>query len=277
MIEETVSQVLPLRDVNTHKGNYGKILLLCGSKGYTGAAALSAMGALRSGAGLVYLGVPESIYIIEAVKLSEPVILCLPDHEGMLSRDSANIIKSILPKMDAVLIGPGLGVSADTFEVVKAVLENAQCPVVLDADGINAVVKHMDILRNRTHPTILTPHDGEFTRMGFSLGDTRDIDAARAAEALGAIVLLKGHRTVITDGQTCYINYTGNPGMATGGSGDVLAGIITSLIGQGVEPLTAAACGAWLHGSAGDLCAKRIGQYGMLPQDMIRVLPELLK
>lgn len=268
---KTILSILPHREENAHKGDFGKILLLCGSRGFTGAAYLAAMGALRCGAGLVYLGVPESIYAIEAVKLNEPVVFPLPDQGGMLSADAVPEIQKRLSQMDAVLIGCGLGQSEGTLAVVKAVLEQAECPVVVDADGINLLSRHKDILRGRSAPTILTPHAGEFRRL------MPPEDPAAMAKELGCIVLRKGHRTCITDGETTYINPTGNPGMAVGGSGDLLSGIIVSLLGQGMEPLTAAACGAWLHGAAGDLCAEEIGQYGMLPTDMLEALPRLLK
>lgn len=274
---EQVLSILPDRDPDAHKGKFGRILLLCGSVGFTGAAALAAMGALRSGAGLVFLGVPESIYAIEAVKLTEAIVFPLPDRGGKLSAEAIPEILERLPKMDAVLIGPGLGQSEGTYEVTKAVLEYAECPVVLDADGINVMAGHKDILRGRTAPVILTPHDGEFARLGGVIGKDRSAAAEAMARDLGCIMLLKGHRTVITDGHSTYINHTGNPGMAVGGSGDVLSGIIVSLLGQGIAPLEAAACGAWLHGAAGDLCAAEIGQYGMLPGDMVSVLPRLLK
>ena len=273
---EAVLSILPDRAVDAHKGDFGKILLLCGSKGYTGAAYLAAQACLRSGAGLVFLGVPESIYQIEAVKLNEAIVFSLPDEDGKLSAAAIPEILERLPKVDAVLIGPGLGQSEGVFQVVKKVLECAACPVVLDADGINVMVAHKDILRERTNATILTPHAGEFARLGCDAGQR--IAAAEAmAKDLGCILLLKGHGTVITDGTNTYINPTGNPGMAVGGSGDVLAGIIAALLGQGIEPLQAAACGAWIHGAAGDICAAEIGQYGMLPTDMVNVLPRLLK
>lgn len=273
---EQVLSILPDRKAEAHKGDFGKILLLCGSKGYTGAAYFAAMGALRSGAGLVFLGVPESIYVIEAVKLNEAIVFSLPDEAGKLSADAIPGILERLPKMDAVLAGPGLGQSEGVLQAVKAVLENAQCPVVLDADGINLIAAHKDIVRGRTAPTILTPHGGEFARLGGNVQE-RAVAAEAMAKDLGCVMLLKGHHTVITDGVTTYINPTGNPGMAVGGSGDVLAGIITALLGQGIVPLEAAACGAWLHGAAGDICADEIGQYGMLPTDMLHVLPRLLK
>ena len=144
---QAVLTSLPDRKPNSHKGDYGRILLLCGSRGYTGAAALAAMGALRSGAGLVFLGVPESIYAIEAVKLTEPIVFPLPDADGKLSADAIPQILHRLPQMDAVLIGCGLGQSEGTFAVTKAVLEHATCPVILDADGINVIAAHKDILR----------------------------------------------------------------------------------------------------------------------------------
>lgn len=272
-----VLSLLPDRNPWGHKGSFGKVLLLCGSRGFTGAAYLAAMGALRAGAGLVYLGVPESIYAIEAVKLNEPVVFPLPDRDGKLSAEAIPQILERLPAMDAVLVGCGLGISAGTLQVVQAVLEQGACPVILDADGINVLSGHMDILRGRQYPTILTPHDGEFLRAGGVLGDDRMACAAAFAAEYGCILLLKGHRTCITDGKTGYVNRTGNPGMAVGGSGDVLAGILAGLLGQGMEPLPAAACAAWLHGAAGDLCAAGLGQYAMLPTDMLNTLPRLLK
>lgn len=277
MNHQEVLDKLPERRQDAYKGNFGRILLLCGSRGYTGAAALAAIGALRSGAGLVYLGVPESIYPIEAVKLTEPIVFPLPEVEGMLSTEAVIHIDKMLPKMDAVLIGPGLGQSSGTIEVLDAVLSKANCPVVIDADGINLLASHKDILRGRQAPSIITPHMGEFLRLGGRSDLERASAAAEMAVDLGVTVLLKGHKTVITDGVSCCLNPTGNPGMAVGGSGDVLAGMIVSLLGQGLSALDAAACGAWLHGAAGDICAKELGQYGMLPSDMLHVIPRLMK
>lgn len=274
---EAVLSILPDRKADSHKGDYGKILLLCGSRGYTGAAALAAMGALRSGAGLVYLAVPESIYAIEACKLTEAIVLPLPDEGGTIAMSALPEIRRLLPKMDAVLIGCGLGQSEGTRAVLETVLREFSGPVVVDADGINLLAKHMDILRERHAPTILTPHAGEFVRIGGDNKADRVSETQRFAGEYGCILLLKGHETVISDGKETYVNQTGNPGMAVGGSGDVLSGIIVSLLGQGIEPLKAAACGAWLHGKAGDICAEEIGQYGMLPTDLVEVLPRLLK
>lgn len=272
-----VNKMLPSRAVNTHKGDFGKVLMLCGSVGYTGAAELAALGALRSGAGLVYLGVPESIYGIMASKLSVPIVFPLNDRDGIFCEDAIGKINKHLSKVDCVLIGPGLGLSSGSEMLVKTVLESYDGPVVLDADGITLMAKHKNVLRGRTGATILTPHEGEFNRLICGQICDRRSDAQRLANELGCVVVLKGHRTVITDGAQTYINMTGNPGMAVGGSGDILAGIITSLIGQGISPLEASACGAWLHGAAGDICARKIGQYGMIPTDLLHVLPRLMK
>ena len=274
---EDVLALLPDRKENAHKGNFGKVLLLCGSRGFTGAAYLAAMGALRTGAGLVYLGVPESIYQIEAIKLNEAIVFPLPDREGMLCPEAIPLLADRLPQMDAVVLGCGLGQSQGAEGVVRWVLEQARCPVVLDADGINLIGRHRDVLRGRAGATILTPHQGEFVRLGFPIGEDRMASARQAARELGCVMVLKGHGTCVTDGQREYINPTGNPGMAVGGSGDVLAGVIGSLLGQGLAPLEAAACGCWVHGAAGDQCARDLGQYGMLPTDMLNALPRLLK
>ena len=277
MKKEEIRTFLPDRHIDSHKGDYGRVLFICGSKCYTGAPYFATMGALRTGTGLAYLAVPECIHNIVPTKMHEPVIYGLPDENGMLSEKALPEILNLLKGKDAVLIGPGLGQSAGTKAVVSAVLMYANCPVVLDADGINVMKAHKDILRGRKGATILTPHVGEFERFAFAIGEDRLLSAAKLADELGAIVVLKGHRTVTTDGETCYINTTGNPGMATGGSGDILAGIIAGLIGQGFEPLKAAALGVCIHGAAGDLCASEIGTYGMLPTDMLSALPRLMK
>lgn len=272
-----VLRILPDRAVEAHKGDFGKILLLCGSRGYTGAAALAAMGALRCGAGLVYLGVPESVYSIVATKVTEPIVFPLPDEDGMLSANAIPYIDEKLPQIDAVLIGPGLGQSPGTAAVLKHILNTYHGTLLIDADGINLLATHKDLLRGRTGITILTPHSGEFKRLTGMDITSRTENAVQSANDLNAIMVLKGHNTVVTDGKMCYLNNTGNPGMAVGGSGDVLAGIIIALVAQGIAPLQAAACGVWLHGASGDLCAKELGQYGMLPSDMLMLLPRLLK
>ena len=272
-----VLDMLPDRDERGHKGDYGRLLLLCGSRGYTGAAALAAMGALRCGGGLVFLGVPESIYTIEAVKLTEPIVFPLPEENGMLSVRALEDVRRHLKTADTVLIGPGLGQSEGTMAVLEAVLREFSGPVVVDADGINLLSTRPELVKERNGVTILTPHEGEFRRLGIAADADRELGAMAAAKELGCILLRKGHRTVITDGEKCYINPTGNPGMAVGGSGDVLAGMIVGLLGQKIPPLEATACAAWLHGAAGDRAAQKLGQYAMLPTDMLTQLPYFLK
>ena len=277
LTHKDVLNILPDRKSDSHKGDYGKILLLCGSRGFTGAAALAAMGALRSGAGLVYLGVPESIYAIEAVKLTEAIVFPLPEEDGKLSAKAIPVIRKYLQTMDAVLIGCGFGQSTGTMAVLDAVLREFKGPVVVDADGITMLASCPELVKERACPTILTPHEGEFRRLNIATEEERLAGAMIATKELGCIILRKGHETVITDGNEYYINPTGNPGMAVGGSGDVLAGILVSLLGQKIPPLEATACAAWLHGAAGDRCAEKLGQYGMLPTDMLAELPYLLK
>ena len=278
---ELVRSWLPERPADGHKGTFGKCYLLCGSTGYTGAPILSSRAAVRSGTGLVFLGVPESIYTIAAVKSDEAMPAPLPAGEdGTLS---AQALEPALTKMagcDAALIGPGLGRSEGVEEVVQRVMETVQYPLVLDADGINAISGHMDILyRRRESPTIVTPHDGEFARMGGDLSDGDRVTAARKfAMTFGCLLVLKGHRTIIClpDGEI-FVNTTGNSGMAKGGSGDVLSGILVSLLAQGLHPVKAAVCAVWIHGRAGDLCAERFGERAMTPSDMIAVLGEVFK
>ncbi len=272
--QRKIVRLLPKRDPDSHKGDYGRILLLCGAEGYTGAPVLAAKAAARTGAGLVFVGVPRSVYPIIAGKLTEPMVFPLPDRNGQLSEDGIPMILEKLARMDACLIGCGLGQGEAIRAIVEAVLKNANCPVILDADGINVLSGHIDIVRDAACPVILTPHEGEFLRIGGDLS-SRLYGVKKISRDLGVTVLLKGHETLIC-GEGCYKNLTGNPGMATGGSGDALAGIILALLGQGIPPTKAAAMGAWLHGRAGDLCAERMSQMGMLPSDLIEMLPRLL-
>lgn len=275
---EFVDKLLPARARDADKNRFGRVLLLCGSVGYTGAAALAARAALRTGSGLIFLGVPERVYPILAAKLDEPMVFPLPDDgAGRLSPLAAPEVRQRLARADACLIGPGLGRSPGILELVQTVLSTAPCPVVVDADGLNALTGHIDIVRGAACPVVLTPHEGEFARLGGRPELEREAGAVRLAEESGAIVVRKGRNTVITDGETLYRNATGNPGMATGGSGDVLAGVVTSLLGQHIAPLEAAAAAAWLHGRAGDLVAAERGEYGLTPGDMVEVLPHLLK
>ena len=270
--------VLPRRPRAAHKGDFGKLFILAGSEGYTGAPVLAARAALRAGAGLVYLGVPREIYPIIAVKCDEAMPFPLPeDYSAILEKARS---------CDAALIGPGLGRAPETERLVLSLLAGLEIPVVLDADGINALCGHIDILDKRSAPTVLTPHEGEFARLtGCELPIRDRVSAARSfARDHGCILVLKGRGTVTAapDGSAC-VNATGNPGMAKGGSGDVLAGMIAALLGQkhlrredrdnALELVQTAVC---LHGLAGDLCAQKLGEYAMLPTDLIEALPEIM-
>lgn len=271
-----IKKLCPPRDQNTHKGDYGRILILAGSEGFTGAPSLAAKGALRTGAGLIFTGVPRTVYPIVAAKLDAPMVFPLPDENGRLSPDALDVILEKLETADACLLGPGLGRSPGVDTLVLELIRRCRCPLVLDADGINAAAGHIDVLRGAACPVILTPHEGEFRRLTQAPETDRITGAMTLAQETGAVVLRKGHETVITDGKKTYVNRTGNAGMATGGSGDVLAGILAALLGQGIPPLEAAAAAAWLHGTAGDRAAGRLGQYAMGPLDLLEALPRLL-
>ena len=272
---------LPRRPADGHKGDFGRVLVVGGSTGYTGAPVLCARGALRSGAGLVSLAVPETIYPIIAAKCDEAMPSPLPAGEdGRLSEEALVPLLGALAGKDAALIGPGLGQNPGLDSLVCQVLSTVNFPMVVDADGINALSRHMDVLdARRDCPTILTPHDGEFARLGGDLSSGDRLGAARTfAQAHGCLLVLKGHRTIVAlpNGE-CFVNTTGNSGMAKGGSGDVLGGILLSLLGQGMNPVRAAICAVWLHGRAGDMAAEDKGEYGMLPSDLVEQLPYALR
>lgn len=272
---------LPRRERDSHKGDFGKVYILGGCVGYSGAPILAAKAAVRAGAGLVSLGVPAPLWPIAAAKLDEAMPHPLPaGEEGMLSSAAIETIVSHLSASDVCLIGPGLGRGENVSSVVRHLLQTIQKPVVLDADGINALVGHIDILDGRKGLlTVLTPHDGEFTRIGGDLSSGDRLTAARSfAAEHGCCLVLKGHRTITAfpDG-AAYVNTTGNPGMAKGGSGDVLGGIILALLGQGLACQEAVPMAVWLHGRAGDLCAQEIGEYGMTPSDLVAALPRVLR
>lgn len=275
--QSTIDRWLPPRKPNSHKGNYGRLLLVCGSVGHTGAPVLAAMGAIRSGAGLVELCVPNEIYAIVAGKLLEPMVFPAASENGKIAEEAIPSIMERMKRCDVCLIGCGSGRSAAVETLVHAALSQKNCPVVLDADGINALEGHIDVLRGAACPVVVTPHEGEFRRIFPHSGGSRLADAKAFFEQTGATLLLKGHRSIIVGAEGCFENRCGNPGMSVGGSGDVLAGVVAAMLGQGLSPTRAAAAAAWLHGTAGDLCAEEIGQYGMLPSDLLTRLPRLLR
>ena len=271
---------LPPRRAGGHKGTFGKVLIVGGAVGYTGAPYLTAAAAVRTGCGLVSLGVPETIWPVEAAKCVSAMPFPLPDKHGRLSPKAKEEILERAAGCDAVALGPGLGRGDGVTELVLDLLQKIQQPMVLDADGINALEGHIDVLDSRRGlHTVLTPHDGEFVRLGGELSSGDRLGAARAfAVEHACCLVLKGHRTITAfpDG-SAYINTNGNPGMAKGGSGDVLAGLILSLLGQGLPARQAVPMAVWLHGEAGGGCARAIGEDGMTPTDVIAALPAVIE
>lgn len=269
---------LPRRERDSHKGDYGKLLIVAGSEGYTGAPVFAAQGALRSGAGLVYLGVPRDVYPMVATRCSSAMPFPLPDDTEQLVERARSC--------DVVLAGPGMGRSPQAQQLVFRLIKEVEGPLVLDADGLNALEGQTQRLRARTGLTVLTPHDGEFARLaGCSLPlNDRVEQAAQLAQETGCVVVLKGHETLTVDPQgRVWRNTTGNPGMAKGGSGDILAGMIASLLGQ--KQLTGCvscpgelvAWAVYLHGAAGDAAAAQYGEYGMLPDDTLAAVAGVLQ
>ena len=283
--EITAQQVfglLPRRRQDSHKGSYGKVMCLAGSVRFRGAAALAAEGALRAGAGLVTLASVEPVIAAVAARCPECVFLpCRQSAGGGVSAQSGKAVLEKVRGMDVLLFGPGLGDTPDTAALLEQLGPSAGCALVLDADGLNAAAKMDSLPRSPGLPLILTPHPGEMARLcGLTIAEVnagREGIAAGYARAEDCVVVLKGHRTIVAGPQgEVFVNPTGNPGLARGGSGDILAGMIAGLAAQGLPPLDAAVCGVWLHGAAADQCAKRLGQYGMLPHDLFADLGALL-
>ncbi len=276
-----VRKMLRPRAAESNKGDYGRLLCVCGSEGMAGAAAMSAAAALRCGAGIVEVALPRTVYPIVAARLAEPVFTLtdtLPD--GRLSPASGQALAAALSRASAVLAGCGLGRGPAARTALSLVLRDARVPAVLDADGINLAAQHIDELKTARAPLILTPHPGEMARLLKTTA--ADVQAHRREYALrfaaeyGVTLVLKGAGTLVASPEgRLYRNATGNPGMAKGGSGDALAGMIGSFAAQGIAPFEAAAGAVYLHGLAGDRCAARLSQTAMLPTDLIAALPEL--
>lgn len=278
----TEQPVLPRRAKTAHKGTYGTALLLCGSYGMCGAEILAALAALRCGVGIAQALVCDRNYTAFCTRVPEAVTLPVPTDAAGAPAVADQELREAVETADALLIGCGLGRSAQAQRIVKNALADAKAPVVLDADGINAVSSDINRIEQVKAPLILTPHPGEMARLCHTTAAAVEADRVGAARGFavqhGCILVLKGADTVIAapDGRI-FFNRTGNPGMATGGSGDVLAGMIVSFLAQGVSPLRAALDAVWLHGRAGDLAAARLSQYAMLPEDLIDELKTLVR
>jgi NAD(P)H-hydrate epimerase len=268
------------RDIN--KGTFGTTFIVAGSLDMPGAAIMCGLSSLRSGAGIVKMGVPNCIKESIAPTLMESIVYGLPDCDGKISLNSLDAIMNNIEKSKSFAIGPGISISSDLSKLIKQIIQNAEMPGVIDADAINIISKDIDMLKNLKTTMILTPHPGEMARLikkDVSYVQQNRIDVCRDfSQKYGVVTLLKGANTVISspDGEV-YINTTGNSGMSKGGSGDVLTGMIASFLAWGMKPLCAAYAAAYIHGLAGDMAAFKLGEYGMKAQDIIDNIPYAIK
>lgn len=269
--------VLPPRAADSHKGDFGTALLIGGSRGMSGAVALAGMATLRSGAGRVRLAIPEAC--LSTVAAFEPSYMTSPlpdDEEGRLTVSAREPLLALANTATAIGCGPGLGRSPQLADLLSWMYQVLPHPMVFDADGLYGLAEPPQHLGEPGGPRVLTPHPGEFRRFlpdgKWSRELLEEMARSKAAE-WRSVIVLKGHRSLITDGRQCFHNQTGNPGMATGGTGDVLTGVITALLCQGLSPLDAARLGAHVHGLAGDFAAQDLGQVSLIASDVIRFLP----
>ena len=278
MGHERAAALIPARPRNSYKGEFGHVFVLAGSKGKTGAALMTAKACMRTGSGLVTLGVPGTLADIFQCRATEEMTLPLPDKgNGTLDEKALEIILEFASQnADVIAIGPGIGVSADTEKIVSHLVQSSPIPVVIDADGLNSLRNRPGVLKNAKSPVIITPHPGEMSRLLKTGTRIQDIEKDRIQTAvsfskqMGIYVVLKGVPTIIaTPEGNVFINTTGNPGMATAGSGDVLTGIVASLMGQGLNPLNAAVLGVYMHGLAGNEAAQSTGEHSLIASDII--------
>jgi len=268
------------RPLDAHKGTFGKVCIVAGSVGMSGAAALAGRAALRAGAGLVRVATAKSaLPIVASVEPSYTTIPLAEDSVGRISARAINAILDAAEQNDVLGFGPGVGVSGDLRSIVETLVSLESPPLVIDGDGLNNLAAIADWPRKLRVKLVLTPHPGEMKRLWKGLfrqqlPEQRTEQALRLAEKTGAVVVLKGAGTVVTDAHKLYVNETGNPGMATAGSGDVLTGVIAALIGQGMDVFDAAVLGVYIHGLAGDIAADKLGQISLMATDIIETLPE---
>ncbi len=279
---DTIPKLKP-RATDAHKGDFGKVCIIAGSTGMSGAAALAGRAALRAGAGLVRVATPKSVLpIVASIEPSFTTIALPEDSSGRISAKAINPVLEAAGQNDCLAFGPGLGISGALRSLLETLLEQNQLRLIIDADGLNNLAGIKDWPTGLKASLILTPHPGEMKRLWSALlraplPNDRQQQAARLAQQTNTIVVLKGAGTVVTDGEKVYINKTGNPGMATAGSGDVLTGIMTALAGQGLNNFDAAVMGVYTHGLAGDIAAENLGQTSLIATDIIEALPEALK
>ena len=269
---------LPERTKEAHKGDFGRVLVVAGSRGRVGAACLAASSALRAGAGLVKLAVPRSVWDVAAAKLTCVMTAGWPETpDGMFAERAGDALAAEAKWATVVALGPGIGRSGETGAFVRRAVRAVELPLVLDADGLFHVAGSIDLLSARKRPTVITPHPGEMANLiGADIASVqadRRKTAAAFAKRAGVVCVLKGAGTVVSDGTHTYINTTGNPGMATAGTGDVLTGVIAGLIAQGLGAFDAAVLGVYLHGLAGDLAAHKRGTHALIATDLLESLP----
>jgi ADP-dependent NAD(P)H-hydrate dehydratase len=275
---EDIPKLEPRR-ADAHKGDFGKVCIIAGSVGMSGAAALAGRSALRAGAGLVRVATAKSVLpIVASIEPSFTTIALPEDSAGRISAKAINCILDAVAENDAVAFGPGVGVSGGLRSVLETLLKQEQLRLVIDADGLNNLAGIKDWPARLKAELILTPHPGEMKRLWSglfreNLPGERQEQAVQLAQRTKCVVALKGAGTVVTDGEKVYVNKTGNPGMATAGSGDVLTGVLTGLMGQGLSNLEAAVLGVYVHGLAGDIAAKRVGQVSVMATDIVDCLP----
>lgn len=283
MAAEIITRIPALRprDADAHKGEFGHVLVVGGSRAMGGAAALAGLGALRGGAGLVTVATADAAQAVVATFSPSYMTAALPsDAAGVLTAAAEAPVVALAAERDVLAVGPGLGKSLGVTQVVVALMSRTQKPAILDADGLNAVANRPEVLRRRS-PLVLTPHPGEFGRLASitpaALKNDPEGVALRYAAAVECILVLKGSRTLVTDGRRLYRNATGNPGMATGGTGDVLTGLIAALMAQEMNPFNASILGVYVHGIAGDLARDALGEVSLVSSDLIDYLPQAFK
>ena len=279
LLEVTRLPHIPSRRPETHKGDYGRVLIIAGSTGMTGAAALAALSCLRTGAGLVTLGTPASLNPIMEVKLTSAMTHPFADADrGTFAHSAKDEILKFARDFDIIAIGPGLGRGKETIRLVLELVAELDKPLVTDADALYAIAQDIGVLAKIKKEAILSPHPGEMSLLtGKSIREiqnSRRETAASFAKEHKVVLALKGHRTLVTDGAKFYINPTGNPGMATAGSGDVLTGAIAALLAQGLSAFDAAQLGVYIHGLAGDLAAQEKGEVSLIAEDILDKLPQ---
>jgi NAD(P)H-hydrate epimerase len=271
---------LPPRPRDAHKGDFGRVLVVAGSPGMTGAGCMAAVAAQRAGAGLVTLALPGSLNPIAEIKLTSAMSRPLPEPEGpVLGPAAAECVMQWAEEFDVAAIGPGVGRAEATGRAMRRLIGSLPLPTVVDADALNALAADLSVLADAPAPRLLTPHPGEMARL-LGRGGTGDVQrrrldvAAGFAREHGVLLALKGAGTIVTDGRRVFVNPTGNPGMATGGTGDVLTGLAAGLLGQGLGPFEALQIAVFVHGLAGDMAARSRGQLSMTAEDMLECLPE---